>query len=679
VVLRFPALYPHLLQPLNLGFVTLANRMVMGSMHTGFEESPTGLRRLADFYAERCRAGVGLVVTGGFSPNAAGCPFGKAAQIVTEADAEAHRPMVQAVHAAGGRILLQLLHAGRYALHPGAVAPSAIQSPTSPFCPRELAADEIEATIEDFVRAARLAQSVGYDGVELMGSEGYLVNQFIAARTNQRTDHWGGTLDNRLRFPVELTRRVRAAAGPAFIVMFRLSVADLVPGGSTFAETVELAQRLERAGVSIVNTGIGWHESRVPTIHMSVPAAAFVSIVGRLKANLTAPVAATNRINRPDIAERVLAAGQADLVVLARPLLADPDFVQKLAAGRADEIRPCVACNQGCLDRIFEGRELSCLANPTVVHQGESRLRPAVAARRIAVVGAGPAGLACAATLAGRGHRVVIFEARPWLGGQLDLARRVPGREEFGHLVSHFSRTLVRLGVEIRLNAAVTAQELGRADFAEIVVATGTRPRSSDLDGVSGVRVLNFTDVLLGCPVGPRVAILGGGGVGFEVAEFLSDAHSPGSQDIDAYCREWGVDRDGSTPGFLSAVTPQVPRADRVVYLLQRKGSKMGKNLGRTTGWIRHARLVNRGVQMIPGVRVQGIDQRGLVLTIGQRKRVLEVDDVVVCIGQVPVSELADELRAAGLRPQVIGGARDATALSAERAIREGVDLGGAL
>lgn len=674
---RPPVLYTHLLQPLDLGFVTLRNRVVMGSMHTGFEDSPAGLRRLADFYAERCHEGVGLVVTGGFSPNAAGCAFANASQIVTAADEEAHRPIVNAVHAAGGRILLQLLHAGRYALHPDAVAPSAIQSPTSPFAPRALAADEVEQTIADFVRAARLAQSAGYDGVELMGSEGYLINQFIAARTNQRTDAWGGTVDNRQRFPIELTTRVRAAVGSAFIVMFRLSVMDLVPGGSTFAETVDLAKRLEGAGISILNTGIGWHESRIPTIHMSVPVAAFAPIVARLKAHVKVPVAATNRINRPDVAETILSAGQADLVVLARPFLADPGFVRKLATGRADDIRPCVACNQGCLDSIFERRELSCLANSAV--RKYPRSQPVAPTRRIAVVGAGPAGLACATTLAERGQRVILFEAGPGLGGQLELAGRIPGREEFGALLGYFSRSLQRFGVDVRLNARANAQELIRGDFAEIVLATGTRPRCFDLSGSSHVRVLSFPEVLLGRPVGRRVAILGGGGVGFDVAEFLSHAGARDAEDVEAYYREWGIDISGNTPGFLSVDTPQVPRADRVVYLLQRKGSKMGKNLGRTTGWIRQARLIRRGVQMIPGVRVQAIDQRGLVVAIGQRERVLEIDDLVVCIGQEPVTELANELCAAGQQPHSIGGARDASTLSAERAIREGVELGSLL
>lgn len=659
-------MFPHLLSPLDLGITSLRNRVVMGAMHTGYEETPQGLRRLASFYAERAAGGVGLIVTGGFSPNAAGCAFDGAAQMSSPAHVEDHRPITQAVHQAGGKILLQLLHAGRYALHPDAVAPSAIQASISPHVPRALGEDEIEGTLEDFVRAALLARDAGYDGVELMGSEGYLINQFIAAQSNRRSDAWGGNLNNRLRFPVELARRTRATLGDRFIIMFRLSVMDLVPEGSTFAEVVELARRLQAAGMSILNTGIGWHEARIPTIHMSVPAAAFVSVVARLKREVSVPVVASNRIGSPELAERIVAEGQADLILMARPLLADARLVEKASQGRSHDIRPCVSCNQGCLDHIFDRLPCTCLANPLAF--ADQDLPPAPQPRSFAVVGAGPAGLACATTLASRGHRVVLFERKAELGGQLVLATRVPSKHELANLVRHFQDRLRELGVAIRLNHSAQAEDL--LGFDEVVLATGVRPRP--LEFPRG-QVWTYEQVLGGAPVGARAAVLGGGGVGFAVAEYLSQG-APADQS--AYFHDWGIDPGGTTPGFLATSPATRPSAPRLVYLIQRKGSKMGKNLGRTTGWIHTARLQQQGVQMIAGAQVEGRDERGLLIRVGTRQRVLEIDDLVACIGQEPEQRLLRDLLARGHKPHMIGGAREATALSALRAIREGVALG---
>jgi 2,4-dienoyl-CoA reductase (NADPH2) len=659
-------LFTHLLAPLDLGITTLRNRVVMGAMHTGYEESAQGLQRLASFYAERAAGGVGLIVTGGFSPNAAGCPFDRAAQMASPADAENHRPITQAVHQAGGQILLQLLHAGRYALHPGAVAPSALQASISPFVPRALETHEVASTLVDFANAAVLAKDAGYDGVELMGSEGYLINQFIAARSNQRDDSWGGSLENRLRFPVELVRRTRAAVGPNFIIMFRLSVMDLVPDGSTLVEGIELARRLQDAGVTILNTGIGWHEARVPTIHMSVPPAVFAPTVARVKREVAVPVVASNRLGTPELAERVLAQGQADLILMARPLLADAHLVEKVAQGRSNSIRPCVSCNQGCLDHIFDNQTCTCLANPLAFSDEPDS--PAPPPRSIAVVGGGPAGLACAATLAGRGHRVVLFEKQAALGGQLVLAARVPSKRELLTLVRYFEQRLRELHVPFRRNHAARADEL--LGFDEVVVATGVRPRP--LEFPRG-QVWTYEQVLGGAPLGARVAVLGGGGVGFAVAEFLSQDEC---DDEAAYFRHWGIDPSGTTPGFLAGSPAPRPPGQRLVYLIQRKGSKMGKNLGRTTGWIHTARLQQQGVQMIAGAQIEGRDQRGLILRIGNRERVLEIDDLVACVGQEPELGLAQELSAQGRKVHLIGGARDATLLSALRAIREGVALG---
>ncbi|WP_327418147.1 NADPH-dependent 2,4-dienoyl-CoA reductase [Streptomyces sp. NBC_01233] len=668
--------YPHLLSPLDLGFTTLPNRVIMGSMHTGLEEHAGGFERLAAFYAERARGGAGLIVTGGIAPNDAGRPFEGGSRLTTEDEAAEHRVITEAVHAEGGKIAMQILHFGRYAYHKDLVAPSALQAPISPFVPNELTDIEVERTVEDFVRAARLAKLAGYDGVEIMGSEGYLINEFIVAATNKRTDRWGGAYENRVRFPLEIVRRTRAAVGEDFILIYRLSMLDLIPGGSTLDEVVHLAKEVEAAGATVINTGIGWHEARIPTIATSVPRGAYTWVTKRLMGAVSVPLVTSNRINTPEIAEELLADGRADLVSLARPFLADADFVAKAAAGRSETINTCIGCNQACLDHTFSGKITSCLVNPRACHETELVLSPTRTKKSVAVVGAGPAGLACAVSAAGRGHAVTLFEASGHIGGQLDVARRIPGKEEFEETIRYFGTQLVESGVEVRLDTRADVEML--RGFDEVVVATGVTPRTPDIEGVDHANVVSYLDVLRdGAPVGERVAVVGAGGIGFDVAEFLTDSGEGASQDPEVYFRHWGVDTEYTGPGGLAK--PERPAPPRRVHLLQRKATKVGAGLGTTTGWIHRAELKHRGVVSVAGAAYDRIDDEGLHITVDGEQRLVPADTVVLCTGQEPRRDLYEALRAAGVEAHLIGGADVAAELDAKRAIRQGTELAAAL
>lgn len=660
--------YPKLLAPLDLGHVVLPNRVLMGSMHTGLEERGDW-NRVAEFYAARARGGVGLMVTGGMAPNAEGGVFPGAAGLFTAADIAHHRIVTERVHGAGGRIAMQILHAGRYAYGKDCVAPSALRSPISPFAPRALDEAGIEAQIAAIVTAAARAREAGYDGVEVMGSEGYFLNQFLVAHTNRRTDRWGGEYANRMRLPVEVVARVRAAVGADFIVIYRISLIDLVPEGSTWDEVVTLARAVEAAGASILNTGIGWHEARVPTIATSVPRAAFAHLTGRLRGAVGIPVIASNRINTPEVAEAVLAEGLADMVSMARPFLADADFVAKAAAGRAATIAPCIACNQACLDHTFSGKVSSCLVNPRACHEVELDYAPAAVAKRIAVVGAGPAGMMAAQVAAGRGHRVVLFDRAGEIGGQLRLACLVPGKEEFHGLLRWFEVMLAETGVELRLGQAPGVEVL-RA-FDEVIVATGVVPRDPGIAGQE--RALGYAEVLRGAPVGRRVAVIGAGGIGFDLAEFLVQAGESPTLHPAQWRREWGVGDPAEVRGGLVPPAPEPPA--REVWLLQRKPERPGRGLGKTTGWIHRAALAAKGVKMLGGVGYARITEAGLVVLRDGVEELIAVDDVVLCAGQVPERGLAESLHAAGIAAHVIGGAKIAAELDAKRAIDEGARL----
>ncbi|MFC5739786.1 NADPH-dependent 2,4-dienoyl-CoA reductase [Sinirhodobacter huangdaonensis] len=667
--------YPHMLAPLDLGHVVLKNRVLMGSMHTNLEETGDW-NRVAEFYAERARGGVGLMVTGGMAPNREGGVFPGAAGLFTAEDIAHHRLVTERVHAAGGRIAMQILHAGRYAYSPECVSASAVKSPISPFPPRELDEAGIEKQIADIATAAARAREAGYDGVEVMGSEGYFLNQFLVRHVNRREDRWGGSYENRMRLPVEVVKRVREAVGPDFIVIYRISLIDLVPEGSTWDEVVRLAKAIEAAGATMLNTGIGWHEARVPTIATSVPRAAFTWLTARLRPEVSIPVITSNRINTPGVAEEILARGDADMVSLARPFLADPDFVAKAAAGRADEIAPCIGCNQACLDHTFAGKISSCLVNPRAGHETELTLAPAATPKRIAVVGAGPAGLSAAITAAGRGHAVTLFDRAAEIGGQLCMARRVPGKEEFHGLTDWFATMLTRTGVTLRLNTEATVDTL--ADFDDVIIATGVTPRSPAIPGEE--RAASYIDILTGrVTAGPRVAIIGAGGIGFDVAEFLTVSDSPTLHPAE-WMREWGVGDPAQTPGGLAPPQPEPPA--RQVTLLQRKPEKPGRKLGKTTGWIHRAALQAKGVRMLGGVNYEAITAEGLQVSFGPERKeptLIAADTVVLCAGQLSERSLADRLIAAGITPQVIGGADVAGELDAKRAIDQGTRLGAAL
>lgn len=666
------AYYPHLLAPLDLGFTTLKNRVLMGSMHTNLEEHPDGFKRLAAFYAERARAGVALIVTGGIAPNQQGVVFDGAAKLTDDEEAAPHQQVTEAVHAAGGKICLQILHAGRYAYSRDQVAPSALQAPINPFTPHALTDDEVEAQINDYVRCALLAQQAGYDGVEIMGSEGYLINQFVCRRTNHREDRWGGSVANRMRFPVEIVRRIRQAVGDHFILIYRLSMLDLVEEGSTHDEVVMLGQAVEAAGATLINTGIGWHEARVPTIATSVPRAAFSAVTQRMKASLSVPLITTNRINMPNVAEQVLAAGHADMVSMARPFLADPEWVRKAQEGRHDEINTCIACNQACLDHTFQMKLTSCLVNPRACHETELSLLPTDQPRRIAVVGAGPAGLSCAVNAAARGHQVTLFEQHADIGGQFNYARRIPGKEEFHETIRYFRRQLEITGVALKLNTRVTSDQL--LDFDEVVIATGVTPRVPDFEGVQHSKVMRYPEAIMYPErVGARVAVMGAGGIGFDVAELLVQQGESPSVDTAHFMREWGVDLQATTPGGLIDREPPVPA--REVWLLQRKTSKLGKGLGKTTGWIHRSSLKMNQVRMVPGCDYQRVDDAGLHLTVNGEPQLLAVDTVVLCTGQESVNELVAPLEAQGRSVHLIGGAELAAELDAKRAIDQGMRL----
>jgi 2,4-dienoyl-CoA reductase (NADPH2) len=666
--------YPNLLAPLDLGFTTLKNRVLMGSMHTGLEDKAKDFPKLAAYFAERARGGVGLIVTGGFAPNVEGwlTPFGS--RLASSRAAKSHRVITEAVHEAGGKIALQILHAGRYGYSPFSVAPSKIKSPITPFTPRELSLRGIERQIKCFIRAGKLAQDAGYDGVEVMGSEGYFINEFLSTATNKRTDKYGGAYENRMQLPIEIVSRMREAVGKNFIIIYRLSMLDLVPEGQSWEEVVMLAKGIERAGATIINTGIGWHEARVPTIATSVPRGAFAWVTKKLKGEVAIPLITTNRINTPEVGEEIIAGGSADMVSMARPLLADPEFVNKAAQNRALDINTCIGCNQACLDHVFQQKLASCLVNPRACHETEMIFTKTLKKKRIAVVGAGPAGLACSTELAARGHEVDLFDSADGIGGQFNMAKVIPGKEEFHETLRYFSRRIAATGVRLNLNQRVGADEL--KGFDEVVIAAGVTPRNPKIPGQDGANVLSYIDVLLHKkPVGKRVAVLGAGGIGFDVSEFLVEDHSP-TMDLDAWKREWGVGDPSVSRGGL--VKPEVAPPARQVTLLQRKATSIGKGLGKTTGWIHRAALKKKKVEMIAGVNYEGIDAKGLHISYGEKHEnptLIECDTIVLCTGQEPLQELVAPLAAAGIKTHLIGGAFEAGELDAKRAIDQGVRL----
>ena len=669
--------YPHLLAPLDLGFTTLKNRVLMGSMHTGLEDGNKH-ERLAAYFAERARGDVGLIVTGGYAPNRVGGVKPFAGKLTTRREARRHRLVTNAVHAEGGKIALQILHAGRYAYHPFSVAPSKIRSPITPFTPRKLSSSGVEKQIRDFVRCAQLARDAGYDGVEIMGSEGYFINEFLVTHTNQRTDQWGGDFAQRTRLPVEIVERTREAVGKDFIVIYRLSMIDLIPDGNSWEETVALAKAIQNAGATIINTGIGWHEARVPTIATSVPRGAFAWVTKKMKPEVTIPLVTSNRINLPSTAEQVLADGCADMVSMARPLLADPEFVLKAREDRADEINVCIACNQACLDHTFANKMSTCLVNPRACHETELNYSKTTDPRRFAVVGSGPAGLSAATVLAGRGHEVDLFDAAAEIGGQLNMAKVIPGKEEFNEMLKYFNRQIELLGVRVHLNTHVTAGTLTGKNYDEVIIATGVTPRDPKIEGQENPQVLSYIDVLRHhVPVGKRVAIIGAGGIGFDVAEFLlQEGHSP-TLDLDEWLAEWGVVDPAKARGGL--VTPRKrPEPQREITLLQRKAGKLGAKLGKTTGWIHRAVLKMNDVQMIGDVNYERIGDEGLLISYGDKHENptwIEVDNIVMCAGQVPLRELQEPLQAAGITTHIIGGADVASELDAKRAIDQGSRL----
>ena len=667
--------YPHLLAPLDLGFTTLKNRVLMGSMHVGLEEVEGGYDRMAAFYAERAAGGVGLIVTGGISPNDHGVTFHGGSKLDTLEEAEKHKVITQAVHNAGGKIALQILHTGRYSYQAENVAPSAIQAPINPVKPHALTSAEVNQTIADFVNCAKLSQVAGYDGVEIMGSEGYLINEFIAARTNHRDDEWGGSYENRIRFPIEIVKRTRAEVGENFIIIYRLSMLDLVEGGSTLEEVIQLAKEIEKAGATIINTGIGWHEARIPTIATKVPRAAFTWVTKKLKGSVQIPLVTSNRINTPEMAEHVLAQGDADMVSMARPMLADAEFVLKAEQGRSDEINTCIGCNQACLDQIFSMQIATCLVNPRACYETELIFKESAVKKNIAVIGAGPAGLSFATYAADRGHQVTVFDAASQIGGQFNIAKTIPGKEEFYETLRYFKRKIeLQPNIKLVLNHTATYEELSAENYDDIVVATGVTPRELTIEGIDHPKVLSYIEVLRERkPVGKKVAIIGAGGIGFDTAEYLSHEGESGSLNPQKFYDEWGIDTSYAHVGGLKQ--PVLEQSDREIYLLQRKAKAVGASLGKTTGWIHRTGLKHRDVKMIAGASYDKIDDQGLHITVNDQPTVLEVDHVIICAGQESYTAMYDQLKADGKNVHLIGGAKEAGELDAKRAIRQGAEL----
>ena len=664
--------YTHIFEPLDLGFTTLKNRIIMGSMHTGLEEKKNGLEKIAAYYAERAKGGVGLIVSGGIAPNVQGWTAPFSARMSTKKHAKHHKVITDAVHKEGGKICMQILHAGRYGYHPFAVAPSAIKSPITPFKPFKLKQSGIKRTIRDFVNSATLAKVAGYDGVEIMGSEGYLINQFISAKTNKRTDNYGGSYENRMRLPIALVKQTREAVGSDFIIIYRLSMLDLVEKGSTWQEVVALGKEIEKAGATIINTGIGWHEARIPTIATSVPRAAFTWVTKKMKAELSIPLVTSNRINMPETAEQVLAEGHADLISMARPFLADPEWVNKAEADKTDEINTCIGCNQACLDHVFEQKVASCLVNPRACHETELNYLPTDIKKKIAVVGAGPAGLAASTIAAQRGHEVTLFDADKEIGGQFNMAKQIPGKEEFYETIRYFNKQIELHQVALKLNTRVTAEVLQNGNFDEVIIATGIRPRTPNIEGIEHPKVLNYIDVLkLKKPVGKRVAVIGAGGIGFDVSEYLAHEGESTALNIDAWLKEWGIDKTMTARSGIEGVTAEVHPSPRELFMFKRSKGKFGGNLGKTTGWIHRSTLKKKKVQFINNVQYTKIDDDGLHYVQNEEQKLLPVDNVVICAGQVPLNALVAPLEADGMKVHVVGGASVAAELDAKRAINQ--------
>ena len=672
--------YPHIFEPLDLGFTTLKNRILMGSMHTGLEEEKNGLERISAYYAERAKGGVGLIITGGISPNIQGWTGPFSARMSSKKHAIQHQKITKAVHDEGGKICMQILHAGRYGYHPFNVAPSKIKSPITPFKPFKLTKSGVNRTIRDFVNCAKYSKIAGYDGVEIMGSEGYLINQFIVEHTNKRNDEWGGSYANRMRLPIALVKSVREAVGEDFIIIYRLSMLDLIEKGSTWEEVVQLAKEIEKAGATIINTGIGWHEARIPTIATSVPRAAFTWVTKKMKEEVSIPLVTSNRINMPETAEEVLARGDADMISMARPFLADPDWVNKAALEKEDEINTCIACNQACLDHVFKQKVASCLVNPRACHETEFNYDMALVSKKIAVIGAGPAGLSVATIAAQRGHHVTLFDSESEVGGQFNMAKQIPGKEEFYETIRYYKKQLKLHNVKLILNKRVVKSDLEHSDFEEIIIATGISPRTPNIEGIDHSKVVSYLDVLKHKKqVGKRVAVIGAGGIGFDVSEFLLHQGDSSTLDIDSWLAEWGIDKNIEARGGIAGVQPSFPSAKREIFMFKRSKGKFGGNLGKTTGWIHRANLKKQNVQFINEVQYTKIDDQGLHYTKGEQSKILEVDHVIICAGQTPLKELYTALESSGKNIHIIGGADIADELDAKRAIDQGCRLAASL